>query len=290
MDLRGKTAGLVLSGGGAKGAYQQGMLEALEKAGLAREHTQLAGTSIGAMVAIMYACCGTEGVGRLMSTFGKAAAAVTGSGNWREMAAAGHKPMDNGLMFSAFRKLLPDEVLEKNNIPVTVCAYCLETKRPEYFRLDGLPASEQRALVIASGSLPGILVPVEYHGRHYLDGGVVPPWIDDGLPGDKIPLAVMAEGERRPVIQNDRAGNTDAGRKKPDVIIVSYLNPIDREKSVDSSLVSGGAQLLESRPSVPLEDKPGSGTLDFRPAILAAHLRLGYDETWALLQNVEETV
>ena len=55
LKLRGRSTGIVLSGGGAKGAYQVGMFEALEQAGLERSSLTLAGTSIGAINAVLYA-------------------------------------------------------------------------------------------------------------------------------------------------------------------------------------------------------------------------------------------
>ena len=45
ISLKGKKVALVMSGGGAKGAYQLGMLRALEEAGLEKENLILAGTS-----------------------------------------------------------------------------------------------------------------------------------------------------------------------------------------------------------------------------------------------------
>ncbi len=56
IDLKGKKVGLVLSGGGAKGIYQVGMLRALEEHGLEKKDLVMTGTSIGAMNALLYAC------------------------------------------------------------------------------------------------------------------------------------------------------------------------------------------------------------------------------------------
>ncbi len=53
VSFKNKKIGLVLSGGGAKGAYQIGMLRALEEAGLKKEQLVMAGTSIGAQCAFI---------------------------------------------------------------------------------------------------------------------------------------------------------------------------------------------------------------------------------------------
>ncbi|PKN80690.1 MAG: hypothetical protein CVU48_01165 [Candidatus Cloacimonetes bacterium HGW-Cloacimonetes-1] len=47
--------GLVLSGGGAKGAYQLGVWKALEENGLAKHVVAVSGSSVGALNAIMFA-------------------------------------------------------------------------------------------------------------------------------------------------------------------------------------------------------------------------------------------
>ena len=70
ISLKGKKVALVLSGGGAKGAYQLGMLRALEEAGMERERMILAGTSIGAINALLYAVNGTEGIREMLRLCG----------------------------------------------------------------------------------------------------------------------------------------------------------------------------------------------------------------------------
>ena len=50
-----KGIGLVLSGGGGKGAYQVGVLKALAENGLLDDVTAISGASIGAVNAMLYA-------------------------------------------------------------------------------------------------------------------------------------------------------------------------------------------------------------------------------------------
>lgn len=49
-----KNVGLILSGGGAKGAYEIGVFKALEDLGLADTVTGVAGTSVGALNSILF--------------------------------------------------------------------------------------------------------------------------------------------------------------------------------------------------------------------------------------------
>ena len=231
---------MVLSGGGAKGAYQIGMLRALEEAGLEKSLLTMSGTSIGALNALMYAIQDTDAMRRL----------VWSMDDMKEQAEAYAKEQ------------FPDALLLTNKIPVTVCAYCIETERPEYFYLNDMPPQEQRDMTVASASLPDLLPPVAHHGFSYLDGGKIPPQCSaQAAPADKIPLDALKGGHY-------------------DLLIISYLKPEDQ---VDFSWFQG--PVLEFRPSEPLEDEPGTGTRDYSPARLEKNERMGYEETRQALER-----
>ena len=243
ISLKRKRVALVLSGGGAKGAYQLGMLRALEEAGLERERMILAGTSIGAINALLYAANGTEGIREMLRI----------CGDLKEFISLG----------DLAGRLYTDGQLRENRIPVTACAYSHERKRPEYFLLNEYSPEDQRLMTAASASLPPYYPPVEFRGELYSDGAVVPEELENAEPGDKIPVKVLKDCEY-------------------DVMIVSFLKP---ENTVEHSFVPEDCLYLESRPSVPLEDKPGTGTLDFSSDRLKRSEELGYQETAALLSE-----
>lgn len=188
MTLKGKQTAMVLSGGGAKGAYQIGMLRALEEAGLEKERLTLAGTSIGALNALMYAIGDTDSMRKLVWSM--------------------EDMKDEADVYAS--KLFPDDLLLANRIPVTVCAYCIEREQPEYFFLNELPPQEQRDMTVASASLPDLLPPVFYQGCSYLDGGKIPPQCSaQAAPADKIPLGALRGGQF-------------------ELLIISYLKPEDQ--------------------------------------------------------------
>ena len=266
--LRGRRVGLVLSGGGAKGAYQIGMLRALEEYGLEKENLTMAGTSIGALNALMYAVGDLDKVRDLM---------------WRM------KDMLDDTERNA-RELFPDEKLLANKIPVTVCAYCLEEERPEYFFLNELPPQEQRDMVVASASLPDLLPPILHHGKSYLDGGKIPPQCSEqAAPADKIPLEALQKTlaklslEESPSVPADAESAAELDSQGIDLLIISYLKP---EDEVDWSEIAG--PVMEIWPSEPLEDEPGTGTRDYSPERLGKNERMGYEETKELLEIYAE--
>ena len=59
--ISGEPLGLVLSGGGAKGAYETGVWKALNEAELTRNVVAISGTSIGAINAALFSCIGKTG-------------------------------------------------------------------------------------------------------------------------------------------------------------------------------------------------------------------------------------
>lgn len=251
-DLVAVRTGIALSGGGAKGAYQIGMFRALEEAGLEKKNLVLSGCSIGAMTALVYAAGDTDLLRVFLHRLGAAFDAIRSGAeipDWKQY------------MLDFWRELIPDERMRALSVPVYVCCYCRETKRPEYFLLNGREPDEMRLLVTGSGSLPGVLPAVTCGNFSYSDGGVVPEDLADGKPADKVPVRIL-----RPVPM--------------DLEIVSYLTQRDTAKEAD---FAPGAERLEIRPSSPLEEKPHAGTLDFSEEKLVRNEKMGYADTRGLL-------
>lgn len=111
MNYENQKIGLVLSGGGAKGAYQIGMLRALEEAGIRKEQLVMAGTSIGAINALLYALYDVDAIRKFMNAMSELVKKV------RERNTDVFETYCN--LFEAF---FPDDPLRKNTIPITVCA------------------------------------------------------------------------------------------------------------------------------------------------------------------------
>jgi NTE family protein len=256
--LEGRRVGIVLSGGGAKGAYQIGMFRALEELGLEHSRMELSGTSIGALNALLFAIRGTSAMHSLMEDMREF---LCGDPRRR-----GKKPeISADDVVRVMRDLYPDSLLEKNSVPVTVCAYCQEAERPEYFQLNGLLPGEQRLLVLASACIPGFSDPIPYRGRHYTDGGILPAGASGNASVDKIPLCVFRQSAADPVL-------------------VSYLTVEDQ---VDPRLI-GSRRLIEIRPEAPLERAPHAGTLDFSAENVRNLEERGYQETIRLFARLGE--
>ena len=243
--------GLVLSGGGAKGAYHIGMFRALEEYGLAERISVMSGCSIGAYNELLYSAGGTEAMRRFIHSFR------------RLMGPCVDRYRTDGL-YQGLLNELNNARTDWRQRRLVACAYSLETLSPRYFELSGLRDEEATTIAAASGALPQTFFPVYIDGVPYTDGGVVPPDSSGAAPADKIPLKPIADAD-------------------VDVFLIAYLNP---DNQVDKSLIKGGKPCLELRPSMPLEERPGSGTMDFSPERLDSHEHLGYADTVKLIKDL----
>ena len=250
IDSCGKI-GLVLSGGGAKGAYHIGMFRALEEYGLAERITVMAGCSIGAYNELLYSAGGTEAMRRFIHGFR------------RLMGPCGDRCSTDGL-YQGLLKELNNAQSDWRQRRLVACAYSLGTHSPAYFELSSLSSEEAATIAAASGALPQIFFPVYIDGVAYTDGGVIPPGCSAAAPADKIPLKPIADAE-------------------VDAFLIAYLNP---DNQVDKSLIRGAKPCLELRPSTPLEERPGLGTMDFSPERLDSHEHLGYADTVKLIKDL----
>lgn len=280
----GKKVTLVLSGGGAKGAYQIGMFKALEEEGLDKKNLTLAGTSIGALNSLIYAVRDKEAIGELLKVFRDALNSemsdpyikermklieaakqdvIDGKVSLEEyLYSRRYYQMDNRYMIEAMRKICPDDLVVNNEVPVTVCAYSLTKEKPEYFKLNGLKPEDQRLLAIASGSISFLSPAIYYDKDVYLDGGCIPEICRNPAPEDKIPVGCVNDIEC-------------------DYFMISYLKPEDK---VEIPKLCEGAKIIEIRPSRPLEKVKDTGTLDFSEESLKWRENLGYNETKEVLK------
>ncbi|MCB9727821.1 MAG: patatin-like phospholipase family protein [Deltaproteobacteria bacterium] len=177
--LAGRSLGVVLSGGGARGLAHIGVLEALEQAGLTID--RVAGTSVGALVAGLYA---------------------TGITPWeirdvclREVRA----PFDDFTvpmvalsrgrrMERMLQRIYGDALIEELSIDFFCVSADLVSAQAVVHRSGSLAAA-----VAASASIPGVAPPRVHEGRLLVDGGVL----------NNLPTDIMAARAEGPIIASD---------------------------------------------------------------------------------------
>jgi predicted acylesterase/phospholipase RssA len=211
--LTGRAVGLVLGGGGARGAAHIGVIRALEEAGIPID--MIGGTSAGGMVAALYAM----GLGG------------------DDMLRAMHKQLVESKMFTRYTLPIvsliaatpPDraakEVFRDLQIEdLLVNFFCVSCNLSTGETVVHQHGPLWKA-VRATTSLPGILVPV-VEGRHLLiDGGVV----------DNLPSTVMKRLCGGPVVVVNVSPDKDVmlgeGLERipsPAEILWSWINPFKR--------------------------------------------------------------
>ncbi len=149
---------LVLSGGGARGAIEVGVLQALDEYNIKVE--AVSGTSIGAIVGAFY-CAGVSPL-QMKEIMASRIFAKIFHFSWSKQ---GLLTMDG--LYNLFKEYHPDTSFSSLKIPFYACASNLDTKRFEIFNNGDLHKA-----VAASASIPVLFQPVEINGYHYIDGGL----------------------------------------------------------------------------------------------------------------------
>ena len=190
--------GLVLSGGGGKGAYQIGVLRALAEAGILDEVKAVAGTSIGAVNAVLY----------IQNDYEKAYK------TWDEIDMGVLFDLDPAMLASGKLYFSRDEMnrlmdsyvdydVLKASEKTIYCGVARETGpdsyQAEYLMLNGASREEIRKILMASTAMPVVYDAVMINGMKYRDGGVV----------DNEPIRPLYDaGIRRFIVIGLTAGRT----------------------------------------------------------------------------------
>lgn len=157
-----KKIGLALSSGGARGFAQIGVLKVLEKESIPISY--IAGTSMGALIAAHYALY------KNISELEDFALSFTRKDVLKSFDL--NDPRKSLIKGKKAKKILKDLFGEKRfkhtKIPLNINATALEDGSEIIFR-----SGKIRRAVLASGTIPGLLPPVKYKGKHLVDGGLV---------------------------------------------------------------------------------------------------------------------
>ncbi len=270
--------GLVLCGGGGRGAYQVGTWQALREKGLDRNITAVSGTSVGALNAALFAC-GDIGIAEriwtslrrrditdLAETAGRVilrALEYLGSEDKHIYLPDTEKLSHSGI----FSRSGLISLIEKNGVnscvcggdmPCFVCCHNSTRGIPEYFDLRACTPEQAVEYLTASSAIPGVFPSENIGGEIYRDGGL----------SDNTPVKPLYDiGIRR--------------------FIISYLGSEGAPLSAFPD-----AEFLELFPSDELflgkSEKRliQPGTLDFDGANAAVRIDLGYKETLRQLDSI----
>ena len=200
-----KKIGLVLSGGGAKGAYEVGVWAGLEQLGLTGCIDGIIGSSVGALNAVLFDTCDLETAKDIWLNLKESDLLHVNQSDLFALllgpAFLAVRASIWGIMLGGvFSQKRLEEIMKKNidfrrskRSLYAVCSYAVKPKTSEVFCLANYTPDIRRKIVLASSALPVIYKGVfgmRINGTGYLDGG-----ISDNTPRMKL----RAQGWRQTV-------------------------------------------------------------------------------------------
>ena len=241
--------GLVLSGGGGKGAYQIGVWRALQELGLERHITVISGTSVGALNAALFLKGDLAGAERIWSKIS----------NRKLLMQQETENQDSFFSNEGLQLLIEEALRSKDRNDIVACyAACKRISNGEIRYYDLRPIIDpdyRKNILLASTALPGIYPAVEINGELYTDGGAN---------GDNTPV--------RPVCLH-----------RPDAIIVVHLST--EEKPCSSSCAD--FEVIDIYPSESLGGFL-TGTINFSAQQAEQRRKLGYRDGMRMLCNLAD--
>ncbi len=249
---------LLLGGGGAKGAFQIGAWQALEETNLLSNIQSVAGCSVGALNAVLFALNDLAFARKIWSeilpndllTFGAQGAFFSRDGLVRIISQ------------------LPLDRIRNSPLRIHVSVQHVKANQPVFFELNGLSNESITALLLASSAIPHIYAPVTYMGAEYIDGSAT-------AEGDMCISPAYHQGHRDMLIVSLRSQFTIYGGQAPGVL---------RKDSYDLTTHYPDCRFTPIKPIHPMGNLI-SGTLNFAQKKIQSHMQQGYDDTKTALQG-----
>lgn len=272
--------GLVLAGGGAKGAYEVGVYQALKELELIEAIKVISGTSIGSINALLFAMDNPKVIQESWSSLNYSDFLISQErkkitdlpqlvGKIKNISIEGgmfdqSKLSDLGIMSRIGIENFIDKYTDMGSIEscgkeIYANAYNIDEERCEYFRLNGCTEQEIKDRVLASCSVPHMFKPVVINGMRYADGGISSPLYSKSNI-DNVPMLPLREYELDGII----------------VVHLSYKNKIHRTGFE-------GTKIIEIYPSAPLAMINGVGTINISKSTIQNNIELGYRDAMVIL-------
>ena len=265
IDLT-KEYGLVLEGGGAKGAYQIGAWKALKEAGV--KIKGVSGTSVGALNGALICMGDLEKAENLWSNIAYSQIMDVDdelmaslfdrtqltSEVLRESAREVFRMLgEGGIDITPLRQLIEEnideEAIRKSPVEFYSCTYSLTDRQEMNVDMKALPEGQMKDMLLASAYLPGFKNE-KLLGKTYVDGGTT----------NVLPADILLE-------------------RGYDHLILLRIFGIGREKKIS---IPEGVTVLETAPRANL-----GSTLEFDAARSRRNMRIGYFDAQRMIYGLE---
>ena len=163
--------GLVLSGGGAHGAYQAGIVKALYESGY--RFKIISGTSIGALNGYLAAAGEIRELERAWMQMQRMQ--LLNAGTFSKLIfSRGNSLLEDDLQQSILIQHVKASKLKKTKVELITSAVCIQDGQLHYFSSkDAKTKQEQIKRILASAAIPGIFPPIMINRRQFIDGGLL---------------------------------------------------------------------------------------------------------------------
>ncbi len=252
---------LLLGAGGAKGAFQIGAWEALEQAGMLRGIRTVAGCSVGALNAALFA------IGDL--ALAREIWHKIQPGDLIARGTEGAFLSRDGLIRTINQ--LPLDKIRNAPLRVTVSVHHVKSNQPVFFDLNGQTDADIRTLLLASSAIPHVYAPERYLGEEYVDGSATPE-------GDQCIQPAYAAGHRDMLMVTMRTQFSLYGGQNVG---------IRRRGSKDLTQAYPDCRFTLIKPLKPLGSL-FAGTLDFAPERIRQRMEQGYADAKAQIEGLRE--
>lgn len=264
--------GLVLAGGGARGAYQIGAIKALRELDIDKYIKVVSGTSIGALNAMLFMNGNLDESIEVWRNINKEQILPTGENNLNIRSMILNFGANN---IHFIKKYIPRiisggnisrcgliEIMNKidfsfvKNSEIICYAACTEVTglKPRYFKVNDYKEEGIKKILLATSAIPMIYECEEIEEVKYLDGGIV----------DNVPIhPVYEEG--------------------CDIIIIVHLSKIS---DIERRLFPN-THIIEILPTI-IEDGLVKGTLEFNEEMSKERMKIGYEDTIEIIKPIME--
>ena len=265
LDLS-KEYGLVLEGGGAKGAYQIGAWKALKEAGV--KIKGVSGTSVGALNGALICMGDLERAENLWANISYSQVMDVDDGLMKRLFDKSRMTPEflretlkevfrmlgeGGMDITPLRRLIEEnideDVIRKSPVEFYSCTYSLTDRKEMNVDMKAVPEGQMKDMLLASAYLPGFKNE-KLHGKTYVDGGAT----------NVLPMDVLLEH-----------GYQD--------LILLRIFGVGREKKVS---IPEGATITEIAPKENL-----GNTLQFDAAKSRKNMRLGYFDALRVIYGLQ---
>ena len=271
-----KNIGLVLCGGGAKGAYQVGVFKVLEELEIANEIKMISGSSIGALNGALYLMYSADEIDQIWQQCNWTAIFGVSKENIKKVNQIVHRvntrqmspffgainmvgvanqtglPLQRKGFEKVLRQYLKPSIIQKQAIDLIVSCGKVNSKQLAYFNLNHQSPKKMQDILFATTAVPMLYNPVYIDNSYYCDP----------MKYERAPLA--------PLLKSDC-----------ETIIIVYLN---RGQCLGRKEING-KRLIEIAPSRDL----GTGiygSFDFRKSVIENSIELGGNDAYRILYNV----